>query len=825
VRLFLVLLALIPLDAQLIVDTYAGGVIRSGVPANTVALGTISGITWDPSGNIVFCDTTFNVIRRVNTNGQIETIAGTGVTGFAGDGGQATSAFLNAPTNPIYDSRGNLYFFDSLNLRIRRIDPSGVINSVAGDGQIEFAGQDAIAFQAVTRSLSGPLTFAIDTSGTLHIAEQSTGRIRLVNANGEMGLLATTIPDPTSIVVDPSGNLYIASAANPFGTIYRISANLSVTTFATFPTAPVPNFVSVISADAAGNVYVIFNGKLFRYAPDGTSAAVPQPSNLFPPLAIDPKGNLAFASGLTPDAYVSVPVIQTFSPQSVLTTVAGASPQPAPDGTPLRSAWFLGPISIAFSHTGDLYIGEFGACLIRKISAAGVLSTFAGTGTCGYPSPSGTAKTANLVYPVSIAVDSQDNVWVADYFLNLYSISQAGVLSSMIKTPVTGGKGFIAVDGKSRVYVVGDFSFFRVLAGGVYQNLPFGAGGLGADSSGNVYFTGDQGTYVVNDDASVTLKYPKFGAFSMAFDPSGSIWGNGLSTQNASGNVLIGVDQNQGFWGDGGPLQSAGNQSASIGFGSDGNLYFADGGSGIASGIPSAVANARIRRVTGVGPSIPPVVSTNGIVNAASYAPGPVSPGELVSIFGSNFGVDSLQVSAPVNNRMPFTIGRTKVLFNGIPGAMTAITSTQINVFVPYEVAAPLTIQVQVDNILSAPATISLAATAPGLSSPILNQDGTLNTSTNPAPRGSIVSLYGTGLGAMSPQLLDGYLAISTPYSTPINPPTVTIGGQTATILYAGDAPTFATGVFQINATVPTTVNTGLQPVSLGSSQVTVFVK
>ena len=265
-----------------------------------------------------------------------------------------------------------------------------------------------------------------------------------------------------------------------------------------------------------------------------------------------------------------------------------------------------------------------------------------------------------------------------------------------------------------------------------------------------------------------------------------------------------------GFAGDGGPLQSAILSAyGSIAFGPDGNLYFVD----------NAI---RIRRVTGSGPSAPPVISQGGIVNAVSYSPGPIAPGELTSIFGSNFGASSLQVNAAVNNSIPFTLGRTKVLFNGQPGAIAAVTPTQINVFVPYEVSTPVNVQVQVDNMLSAPVTIPVAATAPGFSPSILNQDGTLNTAANPAPRGSIVSFYGTGLGAMSPQLSDGNLAISTPYSTPRNTPTLTIGAQPAQILYSGDAPTLPTGVFQINAIIPPSINPG--PASV-SGQVTVFVK
>ena len=99
-RLLLALLAIFPATAQLLIDTYMGGVIRTGVPANSVAIPTINGLAWDPFGNIVFCDVNNSVIRRVRPDGIMETIAGTGLTGFAGDGGPATSAQINVPTTP-----------------------------------------------------------------------------------------------------------------------------------------------------------------------------------------------------------------------------------------------------------------------------------------------------------------------------------------------------------------------------------------------------------------------------------------------------------------------------------------------------------------------------------------------------------------------------------------------------------------------------------------------------------------------------------------------------------------------------------------------------
>ena len=842
-RLLLTLLSLASLKAQLLVDTYAGGVIPSGVPAQNVVLGSIGGVAWDPSGNVVFCDTTYNVIRRVRTDGILETIAGTGVKGFGGDGGPATSALVNDPTNPVYDASGNLYFYDFENARIRRIDTQGIITTVAGDGQAAVAGVDLSA-PATAQPISGPnVPFALDASGNIYIAGASSNLILRVTSTGNLETFANLdtfaqLEGPTSMVIDPSGNVYVVSGFTPNG-ILRISPDGTVSTFATFPEPAPPeealNEATLISTDATGNVYVWLNQQLLRYAPDGTSTVIPLPKG-FGPEAMDSQGNFASATTITPDAYVAISVIQTLSNQSVLTTIAGGNPQPAPDGTPLGNAWFLGPLSIAFSHTGDLYIAEFGACLIRKISAAGVLSTFAGTGTCGYPAPSGTASTANLVYPYSIALDSQDNVWITDDFLNLYSISQAGALSPIIQTPVEGGKGLLAVDAQNRVYVLGLDSLYRVLSDGSYQAviLPPSRGGpdsslwgIGADSSGNVYFDGDasqeQGIFVVNADSTFTLEYPFIGFLdALAFDPSGNPWGSAeaLTTFNSSGTASLG---SPGSSGDGGFAQSAGLDAVgSVAFGPDGNLYFVDGN--------------RIRRITGSGPSAAPVISQNGIVNAISYAGGPIAPGEIISIFGSNFGTSGLQVNSPVNNAIPYVLGRTKVLFNtlddeSIPGVITAITPNQINVFVPGELIPGtfLTVQVQVDNILSAPVTVAIAETAPGISPSIVNQDGTLNSAANPAPPGSIVSFYGTGLGATTPQLSDGYLAISTPYSMPMNPYSMTIGSQPATVSYAGDAPFEPTGIFQINATIPANISPGPTPVSLtiggSSAQVTVAVK
>ena len=117
--------------------------------------------------------------------------------------------------------------------------------------------------------------------------------------------------------------------------------------------------------------------------------------------------------------------------------------------------------------------------------------------------------------------------------------------------------------------------------------------------------------------------------------------------------------------------------------------------------------------------------------------------------------------------------------------------------------------------MVSAPVSMAVAKTAPGVSSIIVNQDGTINSAANPAARGSIVSLYGTGAGRASPQLLWGDLSISTPFSVPDAPVTVSIAGQSAEVMYAGAAPFQPIGVLLINARIPVAIAAGTAALSV----------
>jgi uncharacterized protein (TIGR03437 family) len=231
-----------------------------------------------------------------------------------------------------------------------------------------------------------------------------------------------------------------------------------------------------------------------------------------------------------------------------------------------------------------------------------------------------------------------------------------------------------------------------------------------------------------------------------------------------------------------------------------------------------------------------PSINAGGVVNAASYIGGAIARGELIAIFGTNFGAAVAAAAAPENSFYPMGVGRTQVLFNGYPVAITAVGPNQINAIVPNAPTSGTTqsVQVEVDAALSLAVSVPLAAALPGLSTldmsgsgeaAVVNQDGSINSPSNPAAPGSIVSFYGTGmgtlylppmgLGAVAPPsnyftyLLDGAITISTPYPMPQAPVAVTIGGKQALVLYAGDAPFLTNGVFQVNAQIPADITPG----------------
>ena len=191
---------------------------------------------------------------------------------------------------------------------------------------------------------------------------------------------------------------------------------------------------------------------------------------------------------------------------------------------------------------------------------------------------------------------------------------------------------------------------------------------------------------------------------------------------------------------------------------------------------------------------------------------GAVSPGELVTIFGANLGPVSEGQAELDGDSVSKNIQGTEVMIGGVAAPLLYASSTQINTIVPFGVSGTTTqVQVVYQGQTTASVTVPVEAASPAVFSvlgngggqgAILNQDGTINSQSNPATRGSVVSLFATGAGLTTPTSVDGLLT-SAPYPMPILPVSVTITGQPAQVTYAGAAPGLVAGVLQINVVVP----------------------
>jgi uncharacterized protein (TIGR03437 family) len=204
-----------------------------------------------------------------------------------------------------------------------------------------------------------------------------------------------------------------------------------------------------------------------------------------------------------------------------------------------------------------------------------------------------------------------------------------------------------------------------------------------------------------------------------------------------------------------------------------------------------------------------------GVLNAASFAAGPIAPGEIITIFGSGFGPASaaeLQLSEDKKSITTIT-GGTRVLFDDVPAAMVYSVDGQLSAIVPYDVAGKTSTQVRVEylGVLSDIVELPVATAAPALftvnasgtgQGAILNQNNSLNSASNRAGKGTVVILYATGEGQTIPAGANGRIAAN-PLPKPQLPVTVQIGGVNAQVNYAGAAPGLVAGVLQVNVVVP----------------------
>lgn len=446
----------------------------AGVPAATATgIGPPVGVTTDSAGNVYFSSNE-NLVFKLDTQSKVTRIAGTGVSGYAGDGGPATLAQLNFPLSypelvhdPIdfgplvggiaVDAQGRVYIADAYNNRVRRIGADGTITTVAGTGTPGHSGD------------FGPATSA-------------------------------QIYWPQGVAVDGSGNFYFTTA---YATLRKVN-----TTGQIFP----------IADDNCGPSYL------------GPGFCVPEE------IAIDAAGNL-----YVPDIYCRVREVRLLD--GAIFTVAGSDKKPANgsaftcgysgDGGPATQAALAGPYGVAVDKSGNLFIADTYNGCIRKVDAAGIISTVAGL--CSYPwvdgfeGDGGPATSAKLARPFGVAVDDAGNLYIADTYNNrVRKVSTDGIITT--------------IAGNGAAYIASTTQIGPAYSGSWYDPAQSGQGLMLEVLSDNrllaLWFTfsptgeqawfGGVGTYNGNTATITGVALPTGGKWIPNFDPNAVVrnaWG------------------------------------------------------------------------------------------------------------------------------------------------------------------------------------------------------------------------------------------------------------------------------------------------------------
>jgi sugar lactone lactonase YvrE len=737
-----------------------GGFNGDGIQASAAQLGSPAAIAFDSAGNIFFADYGSSRVRRIDAvTGVITTVAGSGekcAHGFnpCGDGGLATSALLNLPEAIALDSAGNLFIADSVDNKIRRVDAvTKIITTVVGDGNpctnpTNTCGDGGAPTAA---QLNFPEGIAVDAAGNLYVADTNDQRVRLVSGgiisafagnggfcrnpltscgDGHAATLAN-LHKPQQVALDASGNLYIADTAdhkirmvNTSGTISLV-AGLGSQGFAGDGGAATSAMLDLpvgVSVDGSGNILIsdsgnqrvriISGGVIQTLAGGGTGGDGGPAANalLAGPYTLtgDSAGNLYIADrGNNRIRKVS---------NGVISTIAGnGSLGYSGDGGPATSAMLNGPSSVVVDALGNVYIADTGNLVVRKIDASTQnISTVAGNGNSCFPITSGCgdngpATAANLTWPLTIALDANGNLYIADYFA--FKVRKVSAATQVITTVAGTGIEGRAGDGGQATKA----------------NLDHPSS-VALDGNGNLFISDQYNNKVRNvDSAGVIKTYMGNGKTCLCGDGgpaiNGSIWNPLEVATDPAGNVFVGggnanvvqrINATTGIWGT-----VAGNPKAPLvgGFAGDGGLatlatlanfgLWVDGSNNL---YISDEGNNRIRTVH----LSPATTLPTQPLNFGNVPLNTASPSKAVKLTSSG-GLDLSITSIAVTGTNASNFSRTTTCPN--PGLLgvDSVCSTSV-VFTPTfygQAKATLTFT---DNATNSPQTISLSGSGPDFS-------------------------------------------------------------------------------------------------------------
>ena len=632
-----------------------------GGPATAAQLGPPSGLAMDAAGNLYIADHSNRRVRRVDTTGEITTVAGNGTQGDSGDGGPAPNAQLIGPYGVAVDAAGNLYIADRNNHRVRRVDPAGTITTVAGTGRPGYSGDGGPSTAA---RLGFPRGLTLDRDGNLLIADSRNHRIRRVALAGRMtgGQLPSQPGDDHAN--DPSSATRVALNSSVGGAIeqpgdidwFRLETSgprhLKVRTTGSLDTVGTlfdssnrplaedddsgggANFaleaevsagvyyvrVRAYSGSQTGSYTVEEHGEAAFALPSGTITTVAgtgeerSPSSQFngepaisaslwhmQGVAVDATRNLYIA-----DTYLHV--VHRVDTAGRITTVAGTGFEGySGDGGPATSAQLRGPAGMALDAAGNLYIADSHNHSVRRVDAAGTITTVAGIGIEGFSGDGGPATIAQLAFPWGVAVDGAGNLYIADRNnQRVRRVDAAGTITTVAGTGVRGAGGdgspatsaqlnnptSVAVDAAGNLYIADSFNSRarRVDTAGTITTVA-GTGMYGYEGDGGPAANANLSYVdaVAVDRTGVLFISDGFNHRIRAVDSSGTI-------MTVAGSGPTGRDVG-GYGGDGGPANAARlNSPSGLAVDANGNLYIADswnrrvrkvieGGSGGAPGL------------------------------------------------------------------------------------------------------------------------------------------------------------------------------------------------------------------------------------------------